>query len=305
MKVHLPCGSDFPENLIRSSTAPGRLDTRSLQLAIPYTSGAAGNMTAIGSGTSYTYDARNREATGTAAGSTTAFYYNGLDERIEKLRPASARRFAFAPAGKEVTSTRELGYYVYANSMNTNLEETVMIDGNVPIGVAPTGTTNEHPWTTARVYAGHLNEMRRLTDQNLNLYETWNSDAFGVGAANNNPSGLGAIYDDPRFPGRAPTTRTARSGTSPAPTCRPSAAISSPTRSASRAASTRMPTSGAIRRMKLIQGGRMAKTPLQDTSATGNCAKTSLKRLLEITHKAPLTIKKLRDTRTQLVWQQT
>jgi RHS repeat-associated protein len=96
--------------------------------------------------------------------------------------------------------------------MNNVLQETVYLDhagaaagfGAVPVGVVPgPGGTGAHPWTTTRVYTGHQNEPRRLTDQNLNLYGSWDSDPFGTGAWNYNPAGFGSVFFDLRLPGQS------------------------------------------------------------------------------------------------------
>lgn len=55
-----------------------------------------------------------------------------------------------------------------------------------------------------RIYAGHLNEPRAVTDDVNNKRWTWSmTDAFGNTAANNNPSGLGAFTYNLRWPGQA------------------------------------------------------------------------------------------------------
>jgi RHS repeat-associated protein len=168
-----------------------------------YTADGAGNITAAG-GTAYTYDVRNRQATVTSGGQTINSFYNGLGERIEKYgAPSGLWREIFAPAGKELTSARELGSYVWNGSTNAPLQETIYIDGTLPVGVNASGGTGAEPWNTLRAYADQQGAIRRLADQNLNLFGTWDSDAFGNGAANYNPAGNGAVYLDTRFPGQS------------------------------------------------------------------------------------------------------
>jgi RHS repeat-associated protein len=112
-----------------------------------------------------------------------------------------SRRFVYAPAADAITSPREVGSYVYGS--NSTLQETVWLDRTIPVGVSPNGGTGATPSNTLRVFAGHLNEPRRATDQSNNLYWQWDSDPFGVGLANNNPAGHGALFFDLRFPGQS------------------------------------------------------------------------------------------------------
>jgi RHS repeat-associated protein len=106
--------------------------------------------------------------------------------------------YAWAAAGTQLGG-RLLGEYSITGAAN---QETIVLDGALPVGVAPNGGAGATPASTLRIYAGHLSEPRRLTDQNNNLYWSWDSDPFGGGAANNNPAGLGVFNDDQRFPGQ-------------------------------------------------------------------------------------------------------
>jgi RHS repeat-associated protein len=183
--------------------------------AITYTPDAAGNTTAIGSSTTYSYDARNRQNGEVFGAYSTNWFYDGLGDRIEKYTPPPGQLFrvAFASAGTELTSTRELGSYFYGGPTygNLTLQETIYLDhagtaaqfGAIPVGVQPTGTTSAHPWTTARAYTDQQGSVRRLTDLSLNLYGKWDTDPFGVGQWNYSPAGFSTLYYDQRFPGQS------------------------------------------------------------------------------------------------------
>ena len=164
---------------------------------------AAGNVTSTGSAT-YTYDARERQATETEGGTTVSSYYNGVGERVQKnSSTAGLRRYFWAPAGKELTSPRELGAYYLYNGATSSYQETIYLDGALPIGVTATGGTGVTGTNTIRAYADNQGAIRLLTDQGNNAYGTWNSDAFGLGVANYNPAGHGTVYLDLRFPGQS------------------------------------------------------------------------------------------------------
>ena len=52
------------------------------------------------------------------------------------------------------------------------------------------------------IYADHLNTPRLITNQGNQIVWEWKTDTFGTGAANENPSGLGAFSFNLRFPGQ-------------------------------------------------------------------------------------------------------
>lgn len=160
-----------------------------------YSYDGAGNTTAEG-GYPFTYDVRDRQLS--AGGAAMVYTYDGLGERIRKNGTAGGGRYAWAAAGKELTG-RMLGQYSSANNV---YDETIMIDGNLPVGGQPTGGAGATRDNTLRIFPGHEGEPRRATDNHANLYWTWDSDPFGVGAANQQPAGFSAFFDDMRFPGQ-------------------------------------------------------------------------------------------------------
>ena len=168
----------------------------------PYTYDGVGNTTAEGAVTT-AYDVRNRatSVTNTGNGKTTAWFSDGLDERLTMIGSGGASHYAWAATGKSITG-RWLGEY--ASTTNANYNEIIMLDGTLPVGGAPVGGTTETRDTALRIFSGHLNEPRRATDNHANLYWTWDSDVFGVGAQNPQPSGTGfaSYYQVLRFPGQ-------------------------------------------------------------------------------------------------------
>ena len=161
-----------------------------------YSYDADGNTTAEGA-IGYTYDLRNRTS---STNSTTNYTYSGLDEIVSRVGTGGAERYAWSAASKSVTG-HLLGIY---NTSNATFDEVLYLDGNIPVGGAPTGGTGETRDTALRVFAGNQNEPRRATDNHANLYWMWDSDPFGIGTANQQPSGpsFAAFFNDMRFPGQ-------------------------------------------------------------------------------------------------------
>lgn len=167
-----------------------------------YTYDGDGNTTAEGV-VATAYDVRNRatSVTNTGNSTTTAWVSDGLDERLTMIGTGGASHYAWAAAGKSITG-RFLGEY--ASTTNATYSEIIMLDGALPVGGAPVGGSAETRDTAHRLFSGHLNEPRRAADNHMNLYWTWDSDVFGVGAQNPQPSGTGfsSYYQVLRFPGQ-------------------------------------------------------------------------------------------------------
>lgn len=154
-----------------------------LSLSAPATSyayDAAGNLTGDGM-TTYTYDARGRLVN--AAG--TDYAINGLGQRVAKTNAGDPRLFLFGQEGmlrSEYTAAGKL------------IQETIWLDG-LPVGVrTATGVF--------RTYADQLGAARLITASTGTALWQWESDPFGNGAPNQNPSGSGTFTYNPRFPGQ-------------------------------------------------------------------------------------------------------
>ena len=162
--------------------------------AVTYGRDGYGNATSEGS-VAYGFDNRERMVSEQITGGTQSNTYilDGENYRISKSGNAGAYRFSYKPDGTQI------GMY---DSTNDPIHEMVYLDGNIPIAAAPNGGTGEKPWTALRVYADYQNTPRRITDNNASLIWQWDSDPFGVGAANQNPAGHGDYFFTMRFPGQ-------------------------------------------------------------------------------------------------------
>ncbi len=169
------------------------LDSNRLQsvagpVARNYQYDAAGNV--VHDGTyGYTYNDFGRLAKLAWDAKTTAYHYNGLGERVLKTGRGAVNgpvHYVYDEDGKL------LGEY---DKLGTLQQETIWLYDR-PVGVV-TGTGILY------VYADHLNAPRVLTDTANMVVWRWNGDAFGVGAAGQDPDqdGLKVTYN-PRFPGQ-------------------------------------------------------------------------------------------------------
>jgi RHS repeat-associated protein len=158
-------------------------------LSRSYTYHAAGSITADGSRT-FTYNDAGRMATMTSGGVTTTLTYNALGQRVRKANSSGTTVFVYDEAG------RLLGEYASAGGL---IAEYVWLD-DIPLAtLRPNGGGVD----VFYIHADHLNTPRKVTRPSDNaLRWTWDPDAFGNGAPNPNPSGLGAFTLNLRFPGQ-------------------------------------------------------------------------------------------------------
>jgi RHS repeat-associated protein len=171
---------------------------------------AAGNLTATGSQT-FTYDDRGRLKTALASGTTTTYAINYQQLRVRKSNANETKLFIYDDAG------HMLGEYDAAGNAIQELiwlnDTPVAVTGTMPclnsttstisgsIG-NPTCTEN----ATAFIFTDHLNTPREIarinaSSQYVSLWK-WDSLAFGDTLSNSNPSGLGVLNFNHRFPGQ-------------------------------------------------------------------------------------------------------
>jgi RHS repeat-associated protein len=185
-----------PSNRILSRTIVGGATTNYV-----YDAGTGGNgdVTTEGVNT-FSYDDRQRmSGWANNISQTEAYVYNGLDERMKKSGNGGSARYFFGAAGNALTG-RMLGEY--ASPSNAVAQETVVVDGYLPVGTTPTGTTSAQRTNVLRTYAGHLDQRLLATDHYNSPFWSWDPDAFGAGLTNDNPGGHGNYYIDTRFPGQ-------------------------------------------------------------------------------------------------------
>jgi RHS repeat-associated protein len=160
---------------------------------------AAGALTADGTA-SYAYSDRGRMSSATAAGSTTAYTYNGLEQRVSKsgtLVPTGAAYYAYDEDGKLI-GEYDANLYPVA--------ETVYV-GTTPVAVLKeTGSaaSSTIALTVGNAYADQTDTVRVIT-RNSDEAIVWRwdaSEAFGNSLPQEDPSGLGAYKYNPRMPGQ-------------------------------------------------------------------------------------------------------
>jgi RHS repeat-associated protein len=173
------------------ASASNRLQSSTGQVSRSYGYDAAGNTTSDG-GRTFTYTDSGRMTTATNASVTTTYSYNGLGERVKKTNSALTRHFAYDEAGHLV------GEYDSAGNL---VQETVWF-GDIP--VATLKANGGGGVNVFYIHTDHLNTPRRITRPNDNtIIWQWDSDPFGVSAANDDPDGDTTTFAyQLRFPGQ-------------------------------------------------------------------------------------------------------
>ena len=159
----------------------------------------AGNLTNDGSAT-MTYDARGRMIAANASGLSTSYLINYQNLRVKKSNSSETRYFVYDDAGHmmgeyDATGAVVAEYVWLGDTM-------VAVKGTMPCltGGACTETA------TAYVWVDHLKTPRELTrvnasNQHVSLWR-WDSLPFGETLPNANPSNLGVMTFNHRFPGQ-------------------------------------------------------------------------------------------------------
>lgn len=177
------------------STSSNRLTAAGGPLpAKNYAYDAAGNITSDGTAT-FSYSDRGRMRTATAAGTTTSYFYNGLDQRVRKAGTATTD-YVYDDQG------HLLGEYNVASDPR---QETVFL-GDFPVAVlkkdTSTGATNAY--AAYYVFADHLLTPRLITasTDNAVVWRWDGTDPFGITQPVDNPLGAGVFEYNLRFPGQ-------------------------------------------------------------------------------------------------------
>jgi len=146
----------------------------------------AGNTTSY-DGIIFTYNNRGRMKSSTRNGVTTNYTYNALGQLIKK---GTSALYYYDDAGHVLS--------VYS-STGTLTEEIVWLGG------IPLATLRPKAGGGVDIYyihSDHLSAPRVVTDAGNNVRWKWDSDPYGVGAPNDNPSGIGVFAFHLRFPGQ-------------------------------------------------------------------------------------------------------
>jgi RHS repeat-associated protein len=159
---------------------------------------AAGDLTKDGT-IQYSYGSNGRLSGVVSGGIATGYRYNGMGQRVVKTGAAAvAVHYVYDEAG------RLLGEYDGAGNA---IQETVYL-GDLPVAVlkpgAAAGTDQIAASSLHYVYADHLSTPRVLTraSDNRMVWRWDNTDPFGLGQPDQNPSRLGELTYNPRFPGQ-------------------------------------------------------------------------------------------------------
>jgi len=182
-----------------TQTTSNRLTSITGGLSKTNTYDTAGNLTNDGT-TSLTYDGRGRMLTSTSAGLTTSYLINYAGQRVKKANSTEVVYYVYDDAGHMI------GEYDAAGTLIQELiwlgDTPVALRGKMPCltGGTCTETANAYIWTD------HLNTPREITRVNASNTHVsmwkWDSLPFGETLPNANPSNLGVMTFNHRFPGQ-------------------------------------------------------------------------------------------------------
>ncbi|MEQ1581470.1 MAG: RHS repeat-associated core domain-containing protein [Steroidobacteraceae bacterium] len=177
-----------------NSGTSNRLSSTSGALTRTYGYDATGNTTGY-SGLTFTYNYAGR-MTGVSGGASASYLHNALGQRVKKVTGGNTTYFVYDEAG------HLLGEYTSAGAL---IQETVWLD-DIPVAtLRPNGASVDIYY----IHTDHLNSPRKVTRPSDNaLRWRWDPDAFGNGAANENPQSIGTFVYNLRFPGQYYDTET-------------------------------------------------------------------------------------------------
>jgi RHS repeat-associated protein len=139
---------------------------------------------------SFSYDAVNRLSSVSKNGSIQArYFYNAAGQRVLKQLSDSRVVYHYNRAGQIIGETT-------FNGASISQQKTYVWLSGMPVAMI-NGTQVTY------IHSDHLNSPRIATNQNKIVVWNWQSDAFGVGAANDDVDGDGqSVVVNLRFPGQ-------------------------------------------------------------------------------------------------------
>ena len=155
---------------------------------------AAGNLSSY-AGKTFTHGADGRLRSSTTSAGTVTYQYDGLGRRVSKSGPTTLVPGGFVRYVYD-TAHHLVGEY---KADGTPIKEYVWI-GDLPVAMIET-----HPDSTTTAYAietDHLGTPRLLTDATRAPRWRWTSPPFGEVLPEDDPSELGAVTFNLRFPGQ-------------------------------------------------------------------------------------------------------
>ena len=162
--------------------------------AASYQYDAVGQMLSDGTRT-FTWTKAGYLASAASAQGYASYSYKGFGQRVKKVivsgGQASAKHYLYAEDGVSI-----LGEYSQssAGSSVNSLYEVVYLEG-IPVLVLAGGQTYF-------IQSDHLNTSRTIKNAAGAVVWRWESDAFGIGTANQNPGGVMQFEFNLRLPGQ-------------------------------------------------------------------------------------------------------
>ena len=144
---------------------------------------------------SFSYSDRGRLESITSGGTSTAYTYDGLGRRVEKINPN-------LPTGKQVYSYDEAGKLVGEYDGNGDLgQETVYLYG-MPVAVLTLSASATVD--IGYVFADQIMTPRAIIDASTSQFRwRWDeAEPFGASSADEDPDSVGTFVYNPRFPGQ-------------------------------------------------------------------------------------------------------
>ncbi len=117
-------------------------------------------------------------ATATKGVMSANYFYNGFEQRVKKVTSQTTRYYVYAEDGLSLLGEYEQGVGGAVSALN----EIVYLQG-IPVAVLHEGLVNF-------IQVDHLETPRTIKNAAGAVVWRWESDAFGVGEPNQNPSGL-------------------------------------------------------------------------------------------------------------------
>jgi RHS repeat-associated protein len=179
-----------PSSFTVSSTS-NRVTAITGTLTRSYSYDNAGNTTNDGTA-SYTYNDAGRMISATKSGVTASYSINALGQRVKKTTSGTSTYFVYDESGHLA------GEY---DSSGILIQETIWLEDTPVAVLKPNGSGGVNLFY---LHTDHLNTPRRITRPSDNVVVwRWDSDPFGVTAANGDPDGDSILFGyNLRFPGQ-------------------------------------------------------------------------------------------------------